>query len=155
MPSNKEIFWLHYNYYMEVMIEIFTRRCNNTLLFLQFFLGGASFANSSYGWLIGTLIGFCAAVQYTWNPGKVSSDARQQSLRYKKVRDIVDTLTTEELVKKLQKLEQTDSTPLNSLNKPAYQRACISLGRSEKIKLTLVEKIISCIAGGTPGLGMR
>lgn len=155
MPSDNDKFWLYYSYYMEVMIEIFTRRCSNILLFLQFFLGGASFANSSYGWLIGTLIGFCAAVHYTWNPGKIAADARQQSRRYKKLCDIFDTLTSEELLNKLHKIEKTDSIPLNALNKPAYQRAVVSLGLDEKVKFTFTEKVISFIAGGTPGLGMH
>ncbi|EDC3659603.1 hypothetical protein GPP61_001980 [Salmonella enterica] len=149
-PSDEQRFYVCYNHYLELMTEVFNRRIERWLCFLQFLLGSAIFAQSSFGWLCGAAVALCAAIQYSWNPGKIASNAKKQSYRYQQLRNDFDKLTSEELSHKISIIEENDSPLINSLLNPARCRAYIALGWPQPEKLTRWEKLMSFFAGGIP-----
>ncbi|EDV9532938.1 hypothetical protein ZP60_001519 [Salmonella enterica subsp. enterica] len=149
-PSNEQRFYVCYNHYLELMTEVLNRRIERWLCFLQFLLGSAIFAQSSFGWLCGAAVALCAAIQFSWNPGKIASNAKIQSYRYQQLRNNFDNLTSEELAHKISIIEKNDSPLVNSLLNPARRRAYIALGWDSPEELTRWEKLMSFFAGGIP-----
>ncbi|EAA5550230.1 hypothetical protein ZK99_004770 [Salmonella enterica subsp. enterica] len=150
LPSDAQKFAVYYNQYLELMTETLNRRCERTLCFFQFLLGSAVFAQSSVGWLFGAVVATCAAFQYSWNPGKIASNAKKQAYRYQRLRDNFNKLTSESLADKMHVIEQNDSPLINSLLNPARCRAYIALGWPQVEKLTRWERIVAFLAGGIP-----
>lgn len=149
-PSDEQKFNLYYNQYLELMVETFNRRFERWLCFLQFLLGSTIFAQSSFGWFCGAAVALCAAIQYSWNPGKIASNAKMQSYRYQQLRNNFDNLTSEELSHKISIIKESDSPPVNALLNPARCRAYIALGWPSPEELTRWEKLMSFFAGGIP-----
>lgn len=149
-PSREQVFTLCYSHYLEVMTETLNRRCERMICFFQFLLGSAVFAQSSLGWLFGATVAVCAALQYSWNPGKLAANARKQSFRYQQLRNNLDNLTAKTLAQEMQIVERDDSLVTNALLNPARCRAYIALGWPQVEKLTHWERIVAFLAGGIP-----
>ncbi|MDU3417427.1 MAG: hypothetical protein E7F44_04940 [Morganella morganii] len=153
-PSeNNSAFEISYSLYLEEMTGTFNRRCNQFCYFIQMFLGASVFANASFGWLLGIVIAFISALQFTMKFGEKAGNAKAQSHRYRVLLDASPSLTTDEILKQQHVIEKDDTAVLTSLYNPARKRASISLyGQDVESAhpLTKWEKAVSFIGGGIP-----
>lgn len=153
-PSeNNSAFEISFSLHLEEMTGTFNRRCNQFCYFIQMFLGASVFTNTSFGWLLGIVIAFISALQFTMKFGEKAGNAQIQSHRYCVLLDTLPSLTTDEYLKQKHVIEKDDTVVLTSLYNPARKRASYSL-YGEDVEsdrpLTYWEKIISFISGGIP-----
>lgn len=153
-PSeNNSAFEISFSLHLEEMTGTFNRRCNQFCCFIQMFLGASVFTNTSFGWLLGIVIAFISALQFTMKFGEKAGNAKAQSHRYLVLLDALPSLTTDEYLKQKHIIEKDDTVVLTSLYNPARKRASYSLYNEDVESdrpLTRWEKIISFISGGIP-----
>ncbi|WP_340617190.1 hypothetical protein [Xenorhabdus entomophaga] len=153
-PSQTNIsFEVNYAYYLEEMTSIYNHRCNQLCSFLQLFLGASVFANTQYGWLFGLFIAFISALQFSLKFGEKAGNAKAQVSRYRILLDELSSLSEDDIIKRMQSIEKSDTQTLSSLKNPARKRTFIALNGSDiesNKPLTRLERISSVIGGGIP-----
>ncbi|HEN3479442.1 TPA: hypothetical protein U5D84_001086 [Yersinia enterocolitica] len=150
-PTEHEIrFRIWCSYWLEVMTETVNRRIDTLINAMTLILGASIFATSNFSWLFGAIIAVLSGCRIAWQFSRKAESARQQAKRYSGLIDALPNLSIDEAKARLSMLEEFDSTILSSLNNPARNRASISLEMKHREQLSISERVISWIAGGTP-----
>ncbi len=145
---NDLIFTVVYSIHIENMMNTLLSRVDKLLVFLQIFLGIAVVANSSPV-ATGLAISILAIIQFIWQPGIKSGEAKASHDRWLALYNARDKLNDKELREEIRLISERDGFALSSIKLAAQIAACRQLDLSqEKIpEMTCWQKIISNIAG--------
>ena len=150
MPQsrNEMIFTVVYSIHIENMMSTLLGRVDKVLVFLQIFLGIAvvtKFSPIATGLAISTF----AIIQFIWQPGVKSGEAKASHDRWLELYNHLSTLKDQQLSEKIRLLSERDGFTLSSLKLAAHLSACrqLNLSEDELPKMTSCQKIISNIAG--------
>ncbi|MEI9627408.1 hypothetical protein [Phytobacter diazotrophicus] len=148
-PATDLIFQATYCYYLEVMTETFNRRTDNLMNFLLILTGGLTSVGVQFGWLCGILAVVFSAYRVAYKPADKAASAEAQKKRYSRLLSDISTASYAEISRRLEELEEFDSSAPTSLYNPARNRASIEL-RLTIEPLTKFEKLMAFVAGGIP-----
>ncbi|HDL6888161.1 TPA: hypothetical protein PXL93_004165 [Yersinia enterocolitica] len=140
-------FEVTYSYYLEKLTEIFNRRLEKLLLFIQFLLGGTVITGLGLDLLLGFLIAVIAGIQFAFKPGEMAGSARQQSQRYSVLLDEFDMESIEVIKKNAREIEKTDNAHPGSLAGLARFKAATRLGVEPDVDLSRVERFFAFFCG--------
>ncbi|CAE1145034.1 MULTISPECIES: hypothetical protein [Serratia] len=144
-------FRIWYGYWLEVMTETINRRIDISSNAVMLILGAGIFVNSDLSQLFGAIVAVISGIRVACQHGKKAEAARQQSKRYLSLINEMHNLSVDEMISRVNMLEEFDSNALSSLFNPARNRAMISLGKKKHHeKLSIKERMVSCLAGGVP-----
>ncbi|MFP3014482.1 MAG: hypothetical protein ACEY29_02370 [Arsenophonus sp.] len=144
-------FKVNYSMYLAEMTEIFNRRINQFLTFLQILLGASVFGNIQYGWLLGFFISSISAIQLTIKFGEIAGNSKSQVRIYRMLANELCKLSEDQINSKINEIEKNNSRTLISLYKLAKKRTSIALygiDKEDDNTLTRWEQIVYFISGG-------
>lgn len=151
MTKHDIIFDINYSYYMEKMFCTITGRIDKFISVILIMLGCAVFAPFSGNFIYGVFIAALSAIQFTYQFGKQSGLAQEQSKRYLELMTEAEQFDEIELLNRLKKTQETDCLAWGVLESSAYKKATIKLGLQDNSEpLNFLERSFALLAGGLP-----
>lgn len=139
-----------YSYYVEKMNQQLLNRIDRAITLILIVLGFSVFAPISNMFVVGASVALLSVLQLVYQFGPEAGLSKEQMRQYKRLMVEMETITETQLRERFIRLQDSDSSPWQSLQNTAFKRSCIHLNRKDETRLSFKESIISWIAGDLP-----
>lgn len=151
MTRHDIIFDITYSYYIEKMTCTIMGRIDRLISTLLMVFGCAVFSPFNGTFIFGVLIAALSAMQFIYQFGKQSGLSEEHAKKYLKLMTEASNFADNELLNRLNKLQESDCNPWGVLKPAAFKRSCYKLGLTDSTHpLGRIEKIFAWCAGDLP-----
>ncbi|EOS4318697.1 hypothetical protein HIU27_RS10930 [Escherichia coli] len=158
-PTENEIrerhdlmFRLWNSYWLEYIAHVFNRRIDTAINAVILISGATVFSDSNFGWLLGGVVAVLGGCNIAWKFGQRAQAAKEQAHRYNVLISESESANpgNDVVLKKLLEIEVHDSPVLECMDKPARNKACMSMGLKHRDHLSFSQKLVALLTVGIP-----